>query len=433
MVLFLDLQSKFVVVTLLFSLFQTGFSEERDLHNEFVFAIPYLPISHSSMHPPHVLISTSSRHHVNITISIPGISLQQNYTITSGGVDISLNPIICLNAGDVKWKTVIVRASDTVSMHAVDNEHRGGDGFQAFPSSQLGTEFYIASYQPWSTYSSFLCVTATHANTSVSISKQSGPVHNLILQQYESFRYDGAVDEDLSGTFVQSDKTVAVVSGSFSVLPGSGSADGLLDGMISVQNFARNFVLFPFLSLSSGFIYRIFASNASTRLYMSNGNVTLNKPGDFYEGSTSGDNVVSIEADQPVMTVLYMKGSDANNIGDPSMLVVPPVSAYTNNVTFPVFDFTDQDHKYFINVVIRCDNIDGLLFNGIFMASWNKLTTDDYSMCCLRSNVSVGFHSVTHGNLSAAFFVYVYAMDRYSSYTYTTSGIEPAPYSGKFS
>ena len=332
-----------------------------------------------------------------------------------------------------KIEQFIVRASDTVSVHVVDSEYNGGDTFQAFPSSQLGTEFYIASYKPYSRlYPSFLCVSAIHANTSVSISKQSELVNHVILQQYESFRYDGAVDEDISGIFVRSDKSVSVVSGSVSIIPGpTGGADGLLDAMISVQNFAQHFVLFPFFSFSSGFLYRVFASNVSTTLYMSNGNVTLDEPGDYYEGSTSGDTVISIEADQPVMTVLYMKGLDA--IGDPSMLVVPPILAYANNITFPVFNYPDSDHVYFINVVSSCDNIDGLLLDGTYMTSWNKLTTDDHSMCCLRSNVSIGLHSVNHGNLTTTFFVYVYAANGHSSYTYSVNGIEPVLNSGKFS
>ena len=418
-------------------LFQTGFNEERDLHNEFVFAIPYL----FERHQPHVMISTSSQQPVDISITIPGISFQQNYTINkTNGADISLptSSHILMHVGKQN-RTVIVRASDTVSVYAIDNDYEDGDAFQALPSSQLGTEYYIASFRPWHIYPSFLCVSAIHANTSVSISNQSGLVNHVVLEQYESFRYDGDADadEDLSGFFVQSDKTVAVVSGSSSIIPGpDGTADGLLDAMIPVQNFARNFVLFPFLSLSSEFLYRVFASHASTTLSLSNGNVTLDEPGDYYEGSTSEDTVISMEADKPVMTVLYMKGSDSGtrNMGDPSMLVVPPVSAYTNNVTFPVFNYTHQEpHVNFINVVISCDNIDGLLFDGTNMTSWNKLTTDDYSMCCLRGNVPVGFHSVTHGNLSATFFVYVYAVNWRSSYTYSASGIEPVLNSGKFS
>ena len=83
-------------------------------------------------------------------------------------------------------------------------------------------------------------------------------------------------------------------------------------------------------------------------------------------------------------------------------------------------------HTSYINVVTECENIEGLAFDDdISVTSWNKLTADGQNMCCVRNNVTSGYHSVTHTNKGARFFVYVYGISEGhgSSYAYTATGI----------
>ena len=412
----------------------TGFCVDGEFQNEFVFAIPRILHSES----PRVMASTTTQQSVHITVSIPGIFFHENYTINkTHGADIPLNLTSRMERRAGKQnKTIIVTAPDNVHVYAIDNEWVDGDVFQAIPSSRLGSKYYVASYKPYDTSQpSFICVSAIHTNTAVSISTPSGLIHNFILEQYESYRYDGGDYEDLSGTLVQSEKPIVVVSGSGTQIPAAVKWDGgILEMLVPFQNYGKTFYVFPFLSLSSGFVYRVFASDISTTVYMSNGNVVV-EPGKYHEVDVTGDNGVFIQADQPIMAVQYMKGHRTNNPwrGDPSMLVVPPISSYTNNVTFPVFQYTytTTPHDYYINVVTKCQNVVGLLYdNVISMTNWDTLST--YSMCCVRGKVSTGFHSVSHANPAATFSVSVYAIIGGSTYLYATSGI-PAQHLGKYS
>ena len=394
-----------------------------------MFAIPKLWFDNKfweSDHPPHVMITTLASHPVYTTLSIPGYSLTINRTIRrNNGANIRLPHDYRMDVGDGKQnKTIIVRASDTVSVYAITNEYHGSDVFQSIPSLQLGTTYYVVSYQPFNgtLYPSFVCISALQSDTSVSISKQSVLIHTVTLRPYESYRYDG--DVDLSGTLIQSDKPIAVISGSaVTDLPEDlgGSKDGLVSELLPTKSWGLLYHIFPFESLTGGYIYRVYASNISTTLQMSNGNVTVIQPGDFYEGDASGDEVISFKADQNVTVSQYMKSRRFNEPwrGDPSMLVVPPVSSYTHDVTFPVFEYTfvndsvyiKRNHKfsYYISVVIECENIDGLhLNNQTSTTSWTKLTTDDQTMCCLRREVSPGYYSVTHSHPMVRFFVSVY-------------------------
>ena len=164
---------------------------------------------------------------------------------------------------------------------------------------------------------------------------------------------------------------------------------------------------------------------------MSGGNMTL-EPGEYHQVNIDRDIGVFIEVDQSTMVAQYMKGfaTTTPTLGDPSMLIVPPVSAYANDVTFSVFRYSAL-HKYYINVATKCENVAGLLFDdAISMASWDNVTTD--SMCCVRGEVSTGFHSVSQANPAATFSVSVYALGTPagpsipSSYLHLASGMYAA-------
>ena len=416
-------------------LFCSGFGD-KNKDQEFAFAIPKLWFYKfwESDHPPHVMITTLASHPVYTTLSIPGYSLTINRTIRRNtGTNIRLPHEYRMDVGDGKQnKTIIVRASESVSVYTITNEYGGADMFQSIPSVQLGTTYYVASYPPFNgtLFPSFACLSALHSDTSVFIFRQSVLTHTVTLRPYESYRYDGGDYEDLSGTLIQSDRPIAVISGSAASYPPEypkAPKDGLVSQLLPTKSWGSLYHIFPFLTLTNGFRYRVFASNISTTLYMPDGNVTVIPPNEFYEGEVSGEEVVSFRADQHIMVSQYMKSFKSNNPkrGDPSMLLVPPFSSYTHDVTFPVFQYRTPKHRftYYINIVTECKNVDGLQFNDVTsVASWNTLTTDDKIMCCLRSEVSPGYHSVTHTK-RANFFVSVYCLSNGPhSYAYTARG-----------
>ncbi|XP_072047955.1 uncharacterized protein [Amphiura filiformis] len=406
------------------------FGEETNEQNEFIFNIPYLEYA---THPPHVLMTTSSLLPIDTTLTIPGLGYQVDNTISRdnpgdirlstyvAGIDVRLLP------GDRKQpnKSVIVRASGQILLFVIENEFAQSDGFKVLPTSGLGTKYYIASYKPPSIYPSFFCISSVYSNTSINITTPTGQKHHIILKRHESYRYDGGDYEDLSGIFVESNKPIAVISGVFTeVHEGECCEDGLMEQLPPVHSWGYNFTLTPFLSLNSGYVYRVYSAIHSATLHMSDGNITHITAESFYEADVTGDTIVSFTSDQPIMVVQYMKSFDTNNPyrGDPSMLIVTPSTLYSADVTFPVIEYTLPDgHTYYINVVIKCDYLDGFLLDEAPLVDSNSLHTFDNSMCCLRSNVSTGHHTISHTNPMARFSVTVYAICKgycASSYAY---------------
>ena len=144
----------------------------------------------------HIVITTSSHKPVNISLTIPGIGVEINKTITkdSSLCDIDLsrtNPdgrdIRTLFGVGKQNTTIIVRSSDLMSVHVISNGYGGGDGFVVIPTNQLETMHYVASYQPSSGYyPAFVCITALYTNTSVYIHTKRKRMRVTLLQ-YESY------------------------------------------------------------------------------------------------------------------------------------------------------------------------------------------------------------------------------------------------------
>ena len=412
-------------------LYLVGATEDSTAEEEYVFAIPRLGIIAESA-PPQILLTTSSSNTVNIDVSISDGSFrnsrqidQHNPTIVSLPSRVRMAP----EDDTPQDKTVIIRSSEMISVFAIDNEGSNGDGFVAYPSSLLGTDYRIASYSPLQLWPSFFCISALFPNTSIRVKTMAGMESVILLKKYESYRFDGATFEDLSGTLVTSNEPISVVSGVYTqVSIGSpdytAHVDGLLEQLPDVTKWGSKFFLGPFSTLSSGYKFRVFTRNIRTTLDISGESISIS-PESFYEGDVVGDTVTSIESDFPVMIAQYMKSSGADNLerGDPSMLIVPPATSFTNSAKFYVYQYTLIDHTYYINVMIECHNVNGLtLDNTLLTQTGNVKSTNDNLMCCVREQVSPGQHSISHTNQMVKFAVIVYAIcdvdDCQSSYAY---------------
>ena len=372
---------------------------------------------------PHVHLTTSSPLPVHTSLTIPNTGYVVNKTVSqSTPADIRLSVdvvgIVGLMRGDGKVynKTIIVRSEEEVSVHVINREFAAGDGYVVYPISHVGTEYYVASYTPYHPiYPSFFCISSPYDNTLVNIKTKAGKSHSVNLMQYESFRFDGEDYEDLSGTFVQGNKPIAVISGVFTKIPTDVCcSDSIIEQLVSTNYWSTSYILSPFQTLDSGYIYRVYSMNTNTTLSISDKLNTVQLGAEsFYEGGVTGDKLVTVTANYPVMIVQYIKGWHTNDPyrGDPSMVIIPPVTSFAHDiVTFPVIEFTNY-HEHYINVITECDNVDGLLFdNTITMRDWERLTTDDQVMCCVRGSVTTGQHSVSHTDPMAPFSVLVYAI-----------------------
>ena len=360
-----------------------------------VFAIPTTKEYAISNHPPRVLITCSSPDPVHTSFIIPGLQFEVKTTITRyDKADIVLPVAARITNAGLHNKTIIIRSSSDVTVHAFDNDYAGGAGFLVLPSSLIGTEYRIPNYKSYGKTPPFFTITALYDGTSVHIvTKESQESSSVNLQQFESYRFNGAYSEDLTGTYIESDSRISVVSGVFTRI---GLAvvyypSGLLVNVPPIQSWGYRFILTPFLRKSSGYIYRVLSGNQTTTLNISNIGTVMLEPTAIYENDVTS--MTAIYADFPVLVVKYMKGFGH---GDPSMILEDPLERYYNSVTFPVFETTSGVPKrYAINVVLaNCSDIESLLLDGTTsMTNWDILRFEnlqDGPICCARGDVSPG-------------------------------------------
>ncbi|XP_072041377.1 uncharacterized protein [Amphiura filiformis] len=393
-----------------------------------VFTVPTLYLSPL---PAHVFITTPSRDPVSVMLSIPGLNhVSYHTTDRDHHADITLPFQFSLNIDDGKQNlTAIVRSSEMVNVHVIDTVDLEGDAFTVYSSSRLGTVYYVATYTQ---DTSFFSVSALYPDTEVSVKNKFN--HKYYLKQYESYRFDGSDGEDLSGTRVESNKPVAVIAGGIVAIGHTGYGGGALGQLPPVSSWGHTHILAPFIGSDLGYVFRVYAGTILTTVLISDNSMSTIRimPEDFYEGTS--EKVLTLTSDQPVMVSQYIVGNLRFGQHYESMIIIPPVTSYSSNVTFSVFGYEGITYSvaYYINVIMECAYVDGLLLDTK-EAEWDDQlfsdNADDIPMCCVMKRINInntGEHYVEHANPNARFFVYVYGIcspSCESSYVYPASDV----------
>ena len=386
-------------------------------------------------HRPRVVMTTTALDPIDVTVSVEEIDFETKVTVSRNNhATIPLPTSVRISSVGITDKTVVVRSSGEISVHCIDNEYESGDGFLALSNSQLGNKYYIMSYIPFyheNDYNpTFLCLSALEEGAVVEITAKTGQKNQISLKPFQSFRYDGGYYDDLTGAFIHSNKPVSVVSGVFTRVPhgARNGADGLLEQIPPVENWGISHILAPYLGRSSGYIYRVLSGDQSTTLSISNRDKNVRIQADqWFEGDVVDQSVIRIDSDKPVLVFQYMKSNQPDDIYEPAMMMVPPISSFDNTIiTFPVFNCTFvNDFQYNLNVIIKCSFASNLILDdSISLENWQKLKTEDGVMCVVRGSVTIGVHSVSHEDPTAKFSVAVYGLHPVSSYAYP-AGYKP--------
>ena len=384
-----------------------------------------------------MLITTPEQNPVTVTVSVPGIGFTNTTSVSRDQITTIYLPeeaAIKTRSTGKYHRTVIVDATDSVSVHGYYGTSGTSDGFLVMPTAVLDGNYVAASFDrntQWSDHSE-LTVSATQDETTVVI---GDPVSiKIVLQQYETYQYttDGRNLTDVTGVFVTADKPVSVMSGhQCAYVPvGVYGCDYLMEHIPPISALGSHYVLAPFMGRQSGYIYRIIAAaSGMTNVTISNGQTKSLLAGQFYQGDvTTNDTVITISADKSVLVSQYAKGYYSDYVtGDPFMIVIPSTHKYSNKVSFPVATLPRNPQQSYISVIAPCKNIDSITLDNQPLNSQNMLQTSEGDYCILQTSVTNGLHSVTHPSPNASFLVLVYGFAYWVSYGYVAGyNIDPA-------
>eukprot|EP00058_Branchiostoma_floridae_P004563 XP_002590051.1 hypothetical protein BRAFLDRAFT_129759 [Branchiostoma floridae] len=385
-------------------------------------------------HPPKLFITGTVPHDTAVTVEAPFKSFTKSITVKYGQVSIVEIPRdIELRGTGRASKAIRVTSDAEIVVYGVFTEQASSDAFLALPVDVLGDEYYTAGYHPRGEPSEF-AVLGVEDGTTVTITTTQkvkgnidgqkfdrGTTRSLTLNRMEAVQLQS--DDDLTGSHITSDKPVAVFSGNkFTTVPRiSGTGDHLVEQVPPVNTWGRRFVTVPLEGRTGGDIFRIVAAKDNTQVRLSSSQSQTLQAGEFWELDIPSDEYHLINASEPIMVLQFSKtGRNVDRTDtDPFMMYLPPIEQFAADYAFATADLISGTTKNYVSIVLRTDELDGLLLDGGKLpqsTAWHPIPGTDLSATGLM--VNPGTHTLKHTSPIVTFSVFMYGFSYPESYGY---------------
>lgn len=320
-------------------------------------------------------------------IECPSVGLHQPFEVKGGDVTtLNVDPALQLtSSGIVEKKVLHVVADAPISVCAGNNRFQTTDTYLAFPADALGQAYRAVGYK-WLAEDllSQFAVAAAEDNTTVTITpsmktktgNSAGIPFTVILNRGEVYqvisRFDPTREGDLTGSLITADKPVALFSGhNCAYVPDRlwKACNLLVEQLPPVDAWGKEFVVGAFAKLGSSVI-RVVAHRDGTEVFANGGKVATLKAGEFYENVWLMNSTL-IKASEPILVVQYAKGfsslsaggSNPDSLGDPMMIVLPPVDQYLKSYNFST-PYAGIWYHY-VNVMTETSGVSKIRLDGI--------------------------------------------------------------------
>lgn len=367
------------------------------------------------------------------TVSMPQSSWSQGFSVQANQVSLVRIPANAENRGSesVAGKGIKVIADHSVSVYIHQYASFRAEATVVLPVEAIDREYYVLTYpgifRNNSLYPSEFLLVGTRDETTVDITlgdntlqgRSAGSTFSIQLDAGETFQVQSSAGgEDLSGTFIKSDKKLAVFGGCrwTDVPPGCNLRDNLLEQMYSVNTWGRRFVTIPSAGVSYD-VFRVMASEDNTVVEIDGPNPRVFNldAGEFAEYQSNS--AAYISANKPILTAQYLIGSGCNGlgIGDPAFVLLNSVEQTRDTVTLYNSSFQNIQENY-INIIAQTNDIDNILLDGQAVGNFKTVGANaDFSYTQIR--VSAGSHTVISSGCGVI--VTAYGFGDIESYAYS--------------
>lgn len=260
-----------------------------------------------------------------------------------------------------------------------------------FDSAALGNNYVVASQGSGFGEGSQVMIHATQDNTAVTFTPTVGAPVNVVLNAGETYKYAGS-STNLTGSFVSSDKPVAVFGGHecAQVPVGTAYCDNLVEQMIPTSSLSKNYALTAsqgaLLASTTSDLVRVIATENGTEVKVGGAVVATLAAGAFYEFSLAANTGTTVEASSPVMVAQYLKGGQGANT-DPAMSMVPGADTWLKSYRLATPSGTQDFVTDYASVVLNTADLGSLLLDGVLVdtTSFTAIAGTSYS----RGNVTL--------------------------------------------
>jgi hypothetical protein len=481
---------------------QTNRFENGTEGTEFWFSFPPNWIQSGNDNSNTLKIYVACEVSVPCTLEIPGLGITQikmtkagdviEFTlrpeegqpyIRADGRGTALSEEQVYNAG--KGRGIHVFAEVPITVSTVSRITYTTDSFIALPVSSLGTEYIVASFKdvtarfPNQHLPSQTVIVAAHDSTVVKFTLGGSPgtktVGGMVRGESKSFYLlkkgdlvmfsngsspDGqAIDPmDLSGSKIESDKPVAVISGNqCAYVPYTVACccDFMMEMELPTNTWGTKYHVPYFPKRKKNAQMKIFAKNPQTSIYREGSNTLFHKltTGGGYEGSgyyegpvfTDGSaplKPITYKADGPINITLFNNSQSHDEVSsDPFQLVLTPIEQYQKEIIFntPGIKGGQGYPENYVALVFE-GNMDGSMPDSLDFGTvvngeivWESISTkfgptsepfamwpgDDFRY--FQKNITLPGDGVYRIRSSKPFAAYLYGFGSYDSYGQPTS------------
>lgn len=344
--------------------------------------------------------------------------------------------VMTAGISDLGFKLVSSRPVTVTQMNPFGNVLMySNDATLLLPIGALAGEYYAMSWPGWSSLPGFVSVIAVEdGQTTVKVvysctttgggginAESPGATVSYTLNKYQILTLNStnggsnSYGADLTGSFIQSDKKLAVFGGHVCTrVPANKTAcDHMEHQIFPLQSWGKNFVAGRTKPRGSENDYfRILASENDTVVSWIGGltgGITL-QAGQYHDFNTNADFVIN--SDKPILVGQFLASQDAGaNTGDPAMMLVAPNEQLRNEYIFlvpPNYDYNritivaQKDTNIEVNGTSYSSNSFTSIPGTDWFKGWVDMSTGAYT---LTANKPIG--------------LYVYGFSQYVSYAYT--------------
>jgi len=254
---------------------------------------------------------------------------------SSTQIKLPLNLAEATGSEIIQERGIHVVAEKPVNVYALNWDRNSADVAVMYPVESLGDEYFTMCYSPnvhnspaHGRNSEFLIVASKDSTTVEivpSVVTDQGKaakipffitLHKGEVYQVQSLNQRNLAGQgDLTGSYIKSNKPVAVYSGNFSttipVETGMGGYDHLYEQIPPVQTWGREYYAVPLLSRRAD-RYRVMASEDNTTILIGTRPPINLDRGNYYEFILLSDEPARIYADKPIKVAQF---SQANQNG----------------------------------------------------------------------------------------------------------------------
>ena len=331
---------------------------------------------------------------------------------------------------------VIVKSSADISVFGMNDAHpRSMDGFAVLPTSALGTEYFVASFKPWT--QSQISFVAVEDDTEVTItlatdwehtgvSLKQGENLRFTVNQYETIHLDGK--QDPTGSRILSNKPIALLTGcrcAFVPDDSIESCDHLVEQLLPFNRWGKIYLATVMMGRVASTIYRVIAGRSDTEISLPGQNRTVVLSArSFEEFEIWEEDETFIYCSVACLVVAFAQGYEADGLsGDPTFTIIPPLEQGVHAAHFVTYDVTKEVSavQSYLTVIAECFTLDNATLDDEPLVnyqglSYRRVETSRY--CAARLTVPYGAHSLSAHEHYAPFVAFLYGFAPFNAYSF---------------